>query len=64
MSLVQLLAGAALVAAAAALVRVLVLQRKIHTLSQSYWELRYDFGRLRARLAKLDGQGETEDEKG
>jgi hypothetical protein len=25
------------------------------TLSQSYWELRYDFGRLRSRIAKLDG---------
>ena len=44
-----------LIVAGLALLRVLSLQRKVTSLSHSYWELRYDFGRLRARLAKIDG---------
>jgi hypothetical protein len=44
-----------LVIASVAFLRVHSLQRKLTTLSRSYWELRYDFGRLRARLAKIDG---------
>jgi outer membrane murein-binding lipoprotein Lpp len=28
--------------------------RKLEALSQSYWELRYDFTRLRSQVARLD----------
>ena len=30
------------------------LARKLDALNQSYWELRYDFTRLRSQLARLD----------
>jgi hypothetical protein len=30
------------------------LARKLDTLNQSYWELRYDFTRLRSQVARLD----------
>jgi hypothetical protein len=30
------------------------LARKLETLNQSYWELRYDFTRLRSQVARLD----------
>jgi hypothetical protein len=50
-------AGSAVVAIAA-LVRATAIHRKFVALSQSYWELRYESARLRARVAKLDG-GQT-----
>jgi hypothetical protein len=28
--------------------------RKLETLNQSYWELRYDYTRLRSQLSRLD----------
>jgi hypothetical protein len=49
-------------AAAAALLRAASLHRELKSLSQSYWELRYDFARLRARVAKIDGQTGVEPE--
>ena len=30
------------------------LGRKLEALTQSYWELRYDYTRLRSRVARLD----------
>ena len=30
------------------------LARKLEALNQSYWELRYDFTRLRSQVARLD----------
>jgi hypothetical protein len=30
------------------------LSRKLESLNQSYWELRYDFTRLRSQVARLD----------
>lgn len=60
---VQLLAVAAVVTAAAAILRVLAVQKKLQTLTQSYWDLRYDFGRLRARIAKLDGGSDGGEER-
>jgi hypothetical protein len=30
------------------------LARKLEALTQSYWELRYDFTRLRSQVARLD----------
>lgn len=51
----QIVAAAGLLIGAAALIRAVSLHRQLAALNQSYWELRYDFGKLRARLAKLDG---------
>ncbi len=51
----QILAVASAILALAAFLRARSVQRKIATISQSYWQLRYDFAQLRARLAKLDG---------
>jgi hypothetical protein len=50
-----ILAAGSAVLAIVAIVRVVAVRSKLDTLSQSYWELRYDLARLRARLAKLDG---------
>ena len=49
-----LLAGVALFVAAGALTMVRRLSRKLDTLTQSYWELRYDYTRLRSQVARLD----------
>jgi len=51
---VLLAAGAVLVAVVAWLL-VISATRKFQALSQSHWELRFEFARLRARVAKLDG---------
>ncbi len=51
---VGLAAGGALVAIVA-MVRLAAMARKFSALSQSHWELRFEFARLRARVAKLDG---------
>ena len=56
--LLEILAVASAIAASAVLIRALSLHRRLTSLSQSYWELRYDFARLRARVAKLDGQAD------
>ena len=32
--------------------------RKLEALNQSYWELRYDFTRLRSQVARLDPEAE------
>jgi hypothetical protein len=50
-----------LVAAAGALVAIVAMgvvlgaARKFNALNESHWALRYEFARLRARVAKLDG---------
>jgi hypothetical protein len=51
-----LLTGTALVLAAAALIRARRLSRRLERLTESYWELRYEHGQLRARLNRLDPQ--------
>ena len=50
-----ILAAGSAVVAIVAIVQVRSLRSKLTPLSQSYWDLRYDLARLRARLAKLDG---------
>ena len=40
--------------ALAALAAVRRLSRKLEALTQSYWELRYDYTRLRSQVARLD----------
>jgi hypothetical protein len=49
------LVAASVLAAVVAVVQVVSVRRRLRTLSDSHWELRYEFARLRARVAKLDG---------
>ena len=51
---VWIAAGVALFLALAALGAVRRLSRKLDALNQSYWELRYDYTRLRSQVARLD----------
>ena len=48
------IAGISLLLALAALAWVRRLSRKLDSLTQSYWELRYDYTRLRSQVARLD----------
>ena len=59
--LLWLLAAVALLLAAASWNRAGRLARKLETLNQSYWELRYDFTRLRSQVARLDPETEQPD---
>ena len=47
-------AGVALLLALVALGAVRRLSRRLDALNQSYWELRYDYTRLRSQVARLD----------
>jgi hypothetical protein len=63
LTLQWILTGAALLAAAVALVKTRHLARRLERLAESYWELRYEHGQLRARVNRLDpepGAPETE----
>ena len=48
----------ALLLAAAAWNRAGRIARKLEALNQSYWELRYDFTRLRSQVARFDPETE------
>lgn len=54
LALLWLLTGAAVVTAAVALVKARRLGRRLERLTESYWELRYEHGQLRARLNRID----------
>ena len=54
-------AALALLVALLAVTSTRRLARKLEALNQSYWELRYDFTRLRSQVARLD-PGEPDDE--
>ncbi len=54
-----LLAGLGLLLALVALHFVRRLSRRLDGLNQSYWELRYDYTRLRSRLSRLDPEGDS-----
>jgi hypothetical protein len=56
------IAGVALGVALAAWMRAGRTARKLDALNQSYWELRYDFTRLRSQVARLD-PGEAEQQE-
>jgi hypothetical protein len=56
--LLWITAVVALLLAAAAWHRARRLARKLEALNQSYWELRYDFTRLRSQVARLDPETE------
>ena len=49
-----LLTGAALLVALAALVKARRLAKRLERLTESYWELRYEHGQLRARVTRLE----------
>ena len=51
---VWIVAGGALLLALLALGLARRLSRKLDSLNQSYWELRYDYTRLRSQVARLD----------
>ena len=48
------IAGIALLVALVALASARRLGRKLDALTQSYWELRYDYTRLRSVVSRLD----------
>ena len=48
------IAGIALLLAVVALVFTRRLARKLEALNQSYWELRYDYTRIRSQVSRLD----------
>jgi hypothetical protein len=50
---------AASVVAAAALVRARRANKRLERLTETYWELRYDHGQLRARLDRVDPPAST-----
>ncbi len=54
MTLLWLLTVAALLTAAWALVRARRVTKRLERLTESYWELKYDHGQLRARVERLD----------
>jgi hypothetical protein len=56
-----LVSGVAVLIALASWLRAGRAARKLEALNQSYWELRYDFTRLRSQVARLD-PGEAEPE--
>jgi len=49
-----LVTGASFLAAIGAFARVRRVSRRLERLSESYWELRYEHGQLRSRLARLE----------
>ena len=49
-----MVAGLALVLALTACAWARRVARKLEALTQSYWELRYDYTRLRSQVARLD----------
>ena len=51
--------AAAVVVALAALARARQVSRRLDRLTESYWELRYEDGQLRARVGRLEGQPEA-----
>ena len=48
------LAGVGVLLALVVLARLRRLSRKLDALNQSYWELRYDYTRLRSQVSRLD----------
>jgi len=54
LTLQWLLTGAAVIVAVAALIKARRLAKRLERLTESYWELRYEHGQLRARVNRLD----------
>jgi hypothetical protein len=49
----------ALAAAALALLRTRQLSRRLDRLAESYWDLRYEYGQLHARVVRLEPADEA-----
>jgi hypothetical protein len=54
-------AAVAVAIALAAWLRAGRAARKLEALNQSYWELRYDFTRLRSQVARLDPESDADE---
>jgi len=54
-----LLTGAALVLAGAALLVARRQSKRLERLTESYWELRYEHGQLRARVNRIDPEAQS-----
>ena len=54
----DLIALGAVLVAVAALLMARRVGRKLEALTQSYWELRYDFTRLRSQVQRLDPEAD------
>jgi hypothetical protein len=54
LTLQWLLAGAAVIVALLAWAKARRLAKRLERLTESYWELRYEHGQLRARVNRLD----------
>jgi len=54
LSVQWLLIGAALLLALGAFLRARRVARRLERLTESYWELRYEYGQLRARVTRLE----------
>ena len=54
-----MLTGAAVIVAVASLVKARRLAKRLERLTESYWELRYEHGQLRARVNRLDPETAT-----
>ncbi len=54
LTLLWLLAAAAALVAVTALMKARRLAKRLERLTESYWELRYEHGQLRARVNRLD----------
>ena len=59
MTFLWLLTGAALVLAGAALLVARRQSKRLERLTESYWELRYEHGQLRARVNRIDPEQQT-----
>ena len=55
-------AGLAVLLALTALAWLRRVSRRLETLTQQYWELRYDYTRLRSQLSRLDPEQPAEPE--
>jgi hypothetical protein len=55
-------AGLGVLLALTALIWLRRVSRRLETLTQSYWELRYDYTRLRSQLSRLDPEQPAEPE--
>jgi hypothetical protein len=54
LTLLGLVSGVAILVALAALAKARRLAARLERLTESYWELRYEHGQLRARVNRLD----------
>jgi hypothetical protein len=57
-----LLTSTAVVVAVVALAKARRATKRLERLTETYWELRYDHGQLRARVSKLDPDAAPESE--